>query len=82
MTIRRVNRAIRHTNLELVRGEGYHYFVDLTSQSTVGESVMVCCTKHLSLERWVQEAESANLSRPTEPSQPIDTTQPIRLTKP
>ena len=59
MTIKRVNRAIKKINLEVVKGEGYHYFVDITTGEQIGSSIYVCYLKDLSLEQWIREAEDA-----------------------
>ena len=60
MTTTKINKAIKKFNLEIVnnRGAGYGYFCDLTTGEQVGESVMVCYLNHLSLDKWVEEAES------------------------
>ena len=64
MTTTKINKAIKKFNLEIVnnRGSGYSYFCDLTTGNQIGESVMVCYLKHFSLDRWVEEAESARKS--------------------
>ncbi len=59
MTTRQINRAIRHTGLEINRGEGYQYFTHTKTGDQYGESVMVCYLNHLPLDRWVEEAEEA-----------------------
>jgi len=61
MTTNKINRAIRHLNLEIIheRGSGYSYFLDTTTRYQVGDSVQVCYLSSLSLEQWVQEAEQA-----------------------
>jgi hypothetical protein len=61
MTKAKINRAIRHTRLEIVgtRGDGYFYFLDLTTGNQVGESVMVCYLNQLPLQQWVAEAQMA-----------------------
>lgn len=60
-TLKAAIRAIRAAAipLELVRGEGYHYFIfdDGARWETV--SVMVPYTNSLSTDRWVEEAKSA-----------------------
>jgi hypothetical protein len=68
MTKQRINRAIKHLNLEIQgnRRDGYFYFTDLTTGAQVGESIMVCYLNQQPLERWVQDATSANATR--EPS--------------
>ena len=61
ITSAKINRAIKHLNLEFVhvRGSGYSYFLDRVTGDQVGDSVPVCYLHHLSLERWVQEAVEA-----------------------
>jgi hypothetical protein len=61
MTTTKINRAIRHLNLEIIheRGSGYSYFLDTTTGDQIGASVQVCYLGSLSLEQWVQEAEQA-----------------------
>jgi hypothetical protein len=59
MTTRQINRAIRHTGLEINRGEGYQYFTHIETGDQYGASVMVCYLNHLPLDRWVEEAEEA-----------------------
>ena len=61
MTTTKINRAIRHLNLEIIheRGSGYSYFLDIATGDQIGESVSVCYLNALSLEQWVQEAEEA-----------------------
>ena len=58
MTVKKINSAIRHTGLEIVRGQGYQYFLDTTGNQ-IGEAVMVCYLNQLSLRGWVLEAEEA-----------------------
>jgi hypothetical protein len=59
MTTTKINKAIKHLNLEIIhqRGSGYSYFLDLTSGDQIGDSVPVCYLNQLSLSRWVEEAE-------------------------
>ena len=61
MTAARINKAIRHTGLTLVytRGDGYFYFIDQNGDHV--KSVYVCYMNQLTLDQWVQYAESANL---------------------
>jgi len=61
MTKRKINRAIKHLYLEVQheRGAGYCYFTGLHSGDTVGESVMVCCLKHYTLQEWLEKATDA-----------------------
>lgn len=62
-TIRQAQRAIDKAGIpvELVRGEGYHYFVYDNPEKGIFDtvSVYVPYTKHLSVECWVEEAQSA-----------------------
>jgi hypothetical protein len=64
MTSAKINKAIKHLNLEIVhqRGSGYSYFCDLTHGGQVGESVLVCYLHQLSLHHWVVEAMNAKTS--------------------
>ncbi len=59
MTTKRINAAIKHLGIEIVRGEGYQYFLDLKTGFQVGESVYVCYLCQSTLARWVEEAEWA-----------------------
>lgn len=56
VTINRVNAAIRHLGLQLIRGAGYFYFLSLAGDQ-VGDSVMVYRLNHLTLQKWVELAE-------------------------
>lgn len=56
VTISRVNAAIRHLGLQLIRGTGYFYFLSLAGDQ-VGDSVMVYRLNHLTLQKWVELAE-------------------------
>lgn len=60
MRTAQINRAIRHTGLEIIheRGSGYSYFVDKEG-SQIGCSVPVCYLSQFSIEKWVEEAEHA-----------------------
>lgn len=60
MTTSKINRAIRHLGVEIVRGYGYVYFCSLASdRGQVGESVMIPFLNCCSLEQWVAEARFA-----------------------
>ena len=59
MTTTRINQAIRHLGIEIVRGQGYQYFCDLETGVPVGESVLVCYLNQCTLQEWVKEAEDA-----------------------
>jgi len=65
MTVDKINRAIKHLNLEIVRGRGYSYFLELGTGNQVGESVPVCYLNALTLERWVEEAKGALICQNT-----------------
>lgn len=62
-TLAQANRAIRNANipLELVRGEGYHYFIYDNPERGVYETVsyMVCHTNSIPLDRWIIWAQEA-----------------------
>ena len=60
-TTAKINRAIKHLNLEIIhqRGSGYSYFLDLQSGNQIGDSVWVCYLHQLSIDRWVSQAEAA-----------------------
>lgn len=60
-TIKTAQRAIDKAGipLELVRGEGYHYFIYDRNGQFDTVSVYVCYTNSLSPERWVEEARTA-----------------------
>lgn len=60
-TLARVNAALRRRGipLELVRGEGYHYFVFDDGERFETVSEMVGYTSHVSLDRWIEWAEGA-----------------------
>jgi hypothetical protein len=62
-TLAAANRAISKAGipLELVRGEGYHYFIyDVPAENIFDtESVYVCYTNTFTAWQWVQVAASA-----------------------
>ena len=55
----KINKAIKHLRLEICKGEGYFYFVHEKDGGLNADSVMVPYYNHLSIEQWVEEAESA-----------------------
>jgi len=59
LTIKTVNRAISSTGLELVRGKGYFYFVAASGDAVDVDSIPVFSINHLTLSRWIEEAEDA-----------------------
>lgn len=59
-SITQVNRAIKHLGVELVRGDGYFYFVSLDPNvGPIGDSVMRAHLNQAGLARWVSDAEYA-----------------------
>jgi hypothetical protein len=58
MTTKQINKAIRHTGLEIVytKGDGVFYFLDSEGYQ-VGETVYVCYLNQLTLDQWVRQAE-------------------------
>lgn len=61
LTSARINSTIKKHNLEVcyTKGDGYFYFVDLTTKQQVGESVMVAKMHHLTIQQWREAAEAA-----------------------
>jgi hypothetical protein len=57
-SVTQVNRAIRFLGIEVVRGDGYFYFLSKDDEM-IGCSVMVPYVNSMSLARWIQSAESA-----------------------
>jgi hypothetical protein len=59
LTKKAIDKAIAHTGLELTYtpGDGYFYFLNENGDQ-IGESVYVCRMNHLTLEQWVEAAES------------------------
>ena len=62
LTTAKINRVLKPLNLEVVRGNGYSYFLDLDSKDQIGESVMVAGLSQYSLDRWIEEATAARQS--------------------
>jgi hypothetical protein len=63
-TLASANRAIAKAGipLELIRGDGYHYFVYVGPEENVLvdiDSVYVCYTNTFTAKQWVEEAASA-----------------------
>jgi len=58
---RTIDRAIKHLDLQIIhqRGSGYFYFVSLTTNTQVGESVGICYYDQIDLSRWVDFATYA-----------------------
>jgi len=59
MTKKRIDRAIKHLNMEIIKYAGYSIFTDLTTGHQIGEMVCVCYLKQLTLEQWVEEAKAS-----------------------
>ncbi len=59
MNVKKINKAIKHLGLEIVRGRGYQYFISLETEEQIGHSVMVCFLNHLTLDEWIDRAEDA-----------------------
>lgn len=62
ITKKSIDRAIKHLGLEIVKGHGYSYFLELHGPKKgeqVGESVMVCYLSQQSIQEWVKDAEAA-----------------------
>jgi hypothetical protein len=57
LRIATVNKAINHPNVELVKGEGYFYFVYDKGDVYETRSVMVNSLNELPLDQWVEEAK-------------------------
>lgn len=60
-SLKDLNRKIQsevHAKLELVKGDGYHYFVfdDVDANVYETHSVMVSYTKQLTIAQWMEEA--------------------------
>ena len=69
LTTARINSTIKKHNLEVVytKGDGYFYFVDLTTKAQVGENVMVARMHHLTIDQWREAAAEAAASRDSQP---------------
>jgi len=61
ITLARIQNAINKAAipLEIVRGEGYQYFIFDNGKHYDTVSVYTCYLKDFTIERWVQEAEAA-----------------------
>lgn len=59
ISTRKINRAISKYNLEIIRGEGYQYFLDTNTGYQIGESVYVCYLNQLTIEQWERRAKYA-----------------------
>ena len=59
MTLKRINKAIQKYELEIIKGAGYHYFLDINTRDQVGGPVHVIYLKDLSIKEWTEEARDA-----------------------
>lgn len=73
LTTARINSTIKKHNLEVcyTKGDGYFYFVDLTTKQQVGESVMVAKMHHLTIQQWREAAEAARAGTPVTATQEV-----------
>lgn len=73
LTTARINSTIKKYNLELAytKGDGYFYFLDLTTKDQVGESVMVAKMHHLTIQQWRDAAAEARGSVPLTATQEV-----------
>ena len=73
LTTARINSTIKKHNLEVAytKGDGYFYFLDLTTKDKVGESVMVAKMHHLTIEQWREAAEAARAGTPLSATQEV-----------
>lgn len=57
MTLKQINAAIQRSqpHVELVRGEGYHYYVYDDGLRFETESVMCPYLSHQSAEMWIED---------------------------
>lgn len=60
-TIAKINAAIAKHGIEIVKGNGYFWFDDVSERETYTDipSVMTCHLRDLTLEQWVQHVEDA-----------------------
>ena len=61
ITTKRINVALTKAGipLEIVRGEGYQYFVYDDGKRFETESIMVCYLNHFTVAQWVVLARAA-----------------------
>lgn len=81
LTAARINSTIKKHNLEVAytKGDGYFYFLDLTTKDQVGESVMVAKMHHLTIQQWREAAEAARATTPLTPT--VGATQTVAPTQ-
>jgi len=73
LTKARIDQTIKKHNLEVVytKGDGYFYFLDLTTKDQVGESVLVAKMHHLTIQQWREAAEAARATVPLTATQEV-----------
>jgi len=70
LNLKKLNKKAALHNLELIKGNGYFYWANLTQETNemrggeTPESVYVCHFNHLDKSRWMRELESAVRSLP------------------
>lgn len=57
MTITQINKAIKHTGVKFIRGEGYYYGVAIDGSWT-GEGIYACSPKNTTIKMWEDEAKA------------------------
>ena len=60
LRIATVNKLAKPLGVQLVKGKGYFYFLDLDGNVIEDSSVLVYSLNHLTLERWLEEAKSVS----------------------
>jgi hypothetical protein len=56
-TLKKVNAAVKHLDVELVKGQGYFYILDADGRQ-IGESICVYRLNHMSFQKWIDCIES------------------------
>ena len=76
LNLKKLNKKAALHDLELVKGQGYFYWVNLTQKSLemrggyAPESVYICHWNHVSEGRWMRELETAVRSLPENQNPP------------
>jgi len=76
LNLKKLNKKAALHDLELVKGKGYFYWVNLTQKSLemrggyAPESVYICHWNHVSEGRWMRELETAVRSLPENQNPP------------
>lgn len=65
LTLNRINKelALRNLPVQLVRGDGYFYFIGDVLGNKETTSVMVYRLNHLTMEQWMEEATALMSSK-------------------